>query len=360
MQKGQRKWFLLFILGIIVVAAFFSYRFWFNFPNLSLGDFVLVSSTLEEEVSEVETGRLVFLGDIMLARAVERTGRAYGGADYHFAIMDELTRQNDVVIANFESAVPTPHVPTANYTFRFSSPTNSLEALRQAGISAVSLANNHALDHGPVGYRQTIEKFENIGVTPFGHPTLLDNNSILLTKVGGASFAIVAAHTLFTKHSDETWQTVIDSAAAKADYVAVYIHWGEEYVLTHNLSERQLAEKLAGLGVDFIIGHHPHVVQDIAMIGEVPVVYSLGNFIFDQYFSIDVQQGLVVALRVEDGQVLGLELIPVSSIGSNTRPQLMVGAIKDNFLQALADRSDESLRDGIASGFLDLSLASSD
>lgn len=362
MFKGWKKWQPLFVIGILIMAAFLVSAPKLNFPSISFGDFTLVNSGAKEElvVTEAQKGRLVFLGDIMLARHVERVGRANGGAGYHFSIMDELRENGDVVVANFESAAPTPHIPTANYTFRFSSPTNSLTALREAGISAVSLANNHALDHGAVGYRQTVEKLEGVGVTPFGHPTILDESSILVSKVADTSFAIVAAHTLFTNYSDEVWQAVVEKASEKADYVVVYIHWGDEYFLTHNQSQRRLAEKLIAYGADFIIGHHPHVVQDIEIIDEVPVVYSLGNFIFDQYFSVDVQQGLVVALQVEGREVLGLELIPVSSIGSNTRPRLMTEVARDNFLNALAARSDADLSEGIRSGLIQLLLASSD
>ena len=105
-------------------------------------------------------------------------------------------------------------------------------------------------------------------------------------------------------------------------------------------------------GADAIIGHHPHVVQDIQVYQGVPVFYSLGNFVFDQYFSSAVQEGLLLKLTLTEAGA-NYELIPTTSIGSRSRPQLMSPYEREHFLTGLATRSAPKLRTQIHSGYLE-------
>lgn len=164
-------------------------------------------------------------------------------------------------------------------------------------------------------------------------------------------------HVLFTTPSNETIAAVTTYAREHSDLQIVFVHWGEEYSLTHGNSQRELAKTLAANSVDIIVGHHPHVVQDIELIDNTLVFYSLGNFIFDQYFSAPVQQGLMLALDKN----LQINLQPVSSENIRTQPAFMEGEVETIFLSNLAKRSDERLSSSIVNGKIDYSfiLASS-
>jgi len=113
-------------------------------------------------------------------------------------------------------------------------------------------------------------------------------------------------------------------------------------------ADREFARSLIDSGVDLILGHHPHIVQNIEEINGVPVVYSLGNFIFDQYFSSSVRDGLMVGVTIEDD--VELELIPVTSRHSLAQTQLMNDEEKKVFLNNLSDNSVISLKEDIRSG----------
>jgi poly-gamma-glutamate synthesis protein (capsule biosynthesis protein) len=84
--------------------------------------------------------------------------------------------------------------------------------------------------------------------------------------------------------------------ASSSDILVVNIHWGEEYKADPNNRQKEMAHLLIDAGVDVIIGHHPHVVQTVETYKNKPIFYSLGNFIFDQYFSPETQKGLAVEI----------------------------------------------------------------
>jgi poly-gamma-glutamate synthesis protein (capsule biosynthesis protein) len=119
-----------------------------------------------------------------------------------------------------------------------------------------------------------------------------------------------------------------DSAEATADKirrektagrtVIVYTHWGEEY-RPATLNEKSLALIFVTAGADAILGSHPHVVQEDAIVAGVPVFYSLGNFIFDQYWNESVSRGLAVELIVgQDGITVGKRYVTASTFAGST------------------------------------------
>src|SRR5690606_29076429 len=95
-----------------------------------------------------------------------------------------------------------------------------------------------------------------------------------------------------------------------------------EYELVHDELQETLAKALVDAGADAVMGHHPHVVQDVAFYDGVPIFYSLGNFIFDQYWNEHVQTGLGVEMRIEAGQI-AYQLIPFTTARSRNQPMVM-------------------------------------
>lgn len=347
--------FLLICLGLALLnvselkASFFSYV-----AVGDLGQTMLENENSASQATEVsDKTAIYFVGDIMLGRDVERK-LSVSGNDYPY---QNITVDNDkaFAVANFESAIPEQHIHTPNNTFRFSTNPDFLPELRAAGFSHLSLANNHSFDYGLAGYNNTVSSLWDNNFVPFGHPTVFSTSSVTVLNLQGKRIALLALHTLFNYPDPQNIRNVLNYANQISDIQIVYVHWGEEYSEVASASQHKLASVLAENGTDIIIGHHPHVVQNIEKINETLVFYSLGNYIFDQYFSDSVQKGLMLKLSLENG--LKIELLPVSSLENHAQPKLLVAKEKTVFLEELALRSDNALAEQILAGSLALTVA---
>jgi poly-gamma-glutamate synthesis protein (capsule biosynthesis protein) len=335
-------------LLLIVFQFFFPIK---GISSLSIVEGEFISRTSETVVAKTRSlkSEVYFFGDIMLARDVERTMRRIG-ADFPFSGF--TIPSTSYAVANFESAIPAVHVPTPNNTFRFSTPDSSLDAIKAAGFTHLGLANNHTFDFGLAGYNHTVSKIWDAGLTPFGHPSVVAEPSYTVIEVDDQSVGVLAIHTLYSEPTLESLAAVFEVMKSESDIQIAYVHWGEEYTHNPSRAQRKFAEQLAKLGVDIIIGHHPHVVQSVEMIDETLVFYSLGNFIFDQYFSLPVQQGLV--LKMSFGEENLLEIIPVSSVETRNQPKEMDAQNKVIFLEYLASISATELSPSILEGRISL------
>lgn len=314
---------------------------------------VLTVSPGPESVSKTTPPheRLVLTGDVMLGRHVEFL-MSQRGANYPFVgVRDWLKATGTKTVINFESAMATPHVRTPAYTMQFSTNAYFLEVLTEINVVAASLANNHSSDYGVAGYTKTVEALAANNIATFGQATTFDSTAITYIAVDKVTVALVGLHTLFTAVPLEQLQSIMAVASANSDMQIAYVHWGEEYVLIHNAAQERIAHQLIDAGADLVVGHHPHVTQDIQTYNNVPILYSLGNFVFDQYFSIDVQEGLLVALQFS-GSNYSLSLHPHSSVGTHSQPYLMSADSRQDFLRALAKRSDPAIASTIKAGVI--------
>ena len=201
----------------------------------------------------------------------------------------------DFVIANLEAPI-TLHDqalnPGKNYSYR--AEPQAAGALSRAGIDALGLGNNHAMDMGLPGLEETMTLAGEKGMASFGAGRNLaeaERPLILRTDMGtvgvvalGENFgkAIKAAETNpgTVVLSPATVQRGYDLArAAGADWVVAYVHWGDNYTDT-NAEQRHWAQVMADAGYDLIVGTGPHIVDKIEFVGDVPVAYSIGNFVF--------------------------------------------------------------------------------
>jgi len=133
------------------------------------------------------------------------------------------------------------------------------------------------------------------------------------------------------------------------NFLMVSLHWGEEYKLINSPAQQSLSHRIIKAGADLIIGHHPHVVQNIEKYQGKLIYYSLGNFIFDQYFSPDTQEGLAVGLEIHPDRLV-CRLFPLQI--NLSQPVLMKQNKAREFLIQLANRSDNRLVDEIKSGII--------
>lgn len=332
----------LLLFSVAFAICFYIYRGNFGEVRYSAQEPQNAETIFFHKTPNLATSSIFFTGDVMLARHVETLLRSNLIKPTDFV---NLFSDAKAVVINFESSMAPVHKQAVSGEMRFSTHVNSLALLNKLEVSHASLANNHTSDYGKEGYTHAIKVLAENHITAFGHSSELGTSSITVIEVEGKKLAVIGIHTLFKSPTDEAIKNSLSLASDLSDMQIAYVHWGDEYELKHNRAQEELATKLIENGADLIIGHHPHVTQDIQMIKGVPVLYSLGNFIFDQYFSEEVKRGYIVELVIgEFGQQILLH--PHSQCVKST-PCYMNSQEKEAYLQGLADRSDSALKQNI-------------
>ena len=294
---------------------------------------------------------ILFTGDVFLGRAVERSFLANPTAR-PFSYLSELISEYPHTVINFEAAIAPVHQPTPDFGFQFS--VAATEAARLlSNVTHASLANNHSYDFTDSGYFNTRNALQQATITPFGHPQQVASTTARIA-VADSKVALVAFNDVGTTLTRKPVEAVLEDVSTISDLVVVYIHWGDEYVREPNARQREIAAWLAESGVALVIGHHPHVVQSIERVGNMLVFYSLGNTIFDQYFSQEVQEALLLGLEIGKNGAHNVNLYPISSIQTPHQPQLITGEAKQRWLSELATFSDDMLGDQIQAGVIEL------
>lgn len=307
------------------------------------------------KISEPESPykSLVFVGDLMLARNVEEIVKDKGYSYPYLQVKDFLT--DSYAVANFEASIPEKHQQTEDFTFKFSVDKSVLEGLVDSGFRQFSLANNHSLDFGSEAYDHTLKTLSSRGFVASGHPEEISTSSVTYQNIENSLVSIVSLNATYGYPATSSVKKWLRLANGKSDYVVVYVHWGDEYVTLSNSQQKNFAYFLVDNGADLVVGHHPHVVQQIEKYKNSLIFYSLGNFVFDQYFSEEVQIGLMLRLTYQK-QKVDVGLFPISSIASKASPQIITGENRDDYLKALADKSSESIQLAIETGEISLEL----
>lgn len=244
------------------------------------------------------TFTLVAVGDIMMHQDVKRAAETFGFEGL-WSEVTPLLRAADLAFGNLETPVA-PTVGRPGVPFVFNAPGELPAALKTAGWTLVSTANNHAYDQGPKGLRETLQRLDGAGLHHAGSGlTRAEAERTLWLERNGLKIALLAFTDIFNMdlngQPEAPWVRALDleqalpairSARAEADVVIASIHWGNEYQHQPSPRQREAAQALVGAGVDLIIGHHPHVLQPLTWVEAEGrkglVAYSLGNFISNQ------------------------------------------------------------------------------
>nr|WP_321453365.1 CapA family protein [uncultured Carboxylicivirga sp.] len=246
--------------------------------------------------------QLLFLGDVMGHDSQINSARidSTGKYDYRscFQYIKDDIKSADIAIANLEVTLAGP--PHKGYP-QFSSPDTLADALVDAGIDALVMANNHCVDRRRKGLERTIKILDqkNIPHTGVFKDSLdrVDHNPLIMEKKGFrlailnytyGTNGIKVTPPNIVNHIDTTLMAkdITTANSMNVDKVIVFLHWGWEYNLSPNAEQKKITRFLWNKGIDIVIGSHPHVVQPMQWITTENqnklVVYSLGNFISNQ------------------------------------------------------------------------------
>ena len=297
---------------------------------------------------------MLFVGDMMFDREVKnRMARASSDLYPFEKIVGEEGRffeGQDLVIGNLEGPItPEYRAPEKTHDFAFDPAIANL--LSTIGFDAVSQANNHTLDQGREGAEDSRQYLSDAGIVPIGDQVREDADvSVHRFDLRGQSVAVFAFN--ITDNAFERSQVELAFQQVKdTDYQVVFMHWGNEYEIGPSSVQKELAHWLIDQGADAVIGAHPHWMQGVEVYQNVPIVYSLGNFIFDQDWSVETRYGLTVGLTLSE-RGSSLHLFPIKI--EKSEPELVFGEERQERLNRLAEISDADLAEGIRSGRLDL------
>lgn len=266
--------------------------------------------------------RVMFVGDIMLDNG---PGHIITTGGDPFAPTAQVLKDADLTIGNLECALTRAgHQRDKTYTFK--APKASLPLLKKY-FSAVSLANNHAADWGAAGFADELTLLKENGIKYFGGgATRREALQPVILEARGKRVALLGYNDFPPRYFEATarrpgtaWLTQENATAGirearrryKADYVLLFLHWGTEITDEPEPYQRELARALIDAGADAIIGGHPHVTQTIEWHKGKPIVYSLGNYLFD-YYPGDPAVWTAWMARVSlDGAGVGLEIFRI-------------------------------------------------
>ncbi|GAA0746846.1 CapA family protein [Ideonella azotifigens] len=251
--------------------------------------------------------RLAWMGDVMLA---DGPGRVIARGQDPFGPVMNAMKDADLRIANLECVIATGGKPVDKpWTFRANP--RVLDVLRRH-VDAVSLANNHSGDFGPGAFGEMLGRLQRAGLPYFGGGTdLRAAHRPAIIERQGLRIALLGYDEMFPRRFEAgpdspgvAWadeeQIVADirSARTQADIVIPFMHWGQEHSETSHARQHALARLMIRAGADAVVGAHPHIRQDTEIIDGKPVIYSLGNFVFDGFSDADNNTGSILWMTV--------------------------------------------------------------
>jgi gamma-polyglutamate biosynthesis protein CapA len=340
----RNLYFLILILILLAMGVSFIYfgqRF-FDAREKSLSADIQ-NNLLAFQLIEVEQKpiTLLFVGDIMLSRGVANQIEKHNDPRWPFLKIASTTQAADLIFGNLEGPISSRGKNQGSiYSFRVKP--EVVEGLKFSGFDVLSLANNHIWDWGKDALADTVAMLEHSSIESAGAGgNYKEANAPAIKKINGTKIEFLAYTNLYpeTLKAKENSAGISDFDLEKikskikelngsagspqaADIIIISLHWGQEYQTHSNLDQQNIAHFLIESGADLIIGHHPHVVQEVEKYLGGWVTYSLGNFIFDQNFSAETMTGLMLKVIVKNKKIS--EILPVKiKINSAFQPEII-------------------------------------
>lgn len=265
---------------------------------------------------------ILALGDVSYSRDIGKYINNCKKNDYTYPLknMKKYLINSHITLANLESIITDKGDELINKsTIRFRSDEKSLEGLIDSGINLLNLANNHIYDYGKLGIEDTIynllnSKIDIIGVKPYFYK-IYEINLLKIGFIGVTRNFKKLYNNNLINILDNNFFELIKQVRSKVDILILTIHWGTEYNFENNEKQRELAIKFIENGVNIIIGHHPHVIQNMEKIivgnNFGYVFYSIGNFLFDSHVKKKgVRNTFILKIIIKQNKSINFRYLP--------------------------------------------------
>jgi poly-gamma-glutamate capsule biosynthesis protein CapA/YwtB (metallophosphatase superfamily) len=283
-----------------------------------------LSDELARSAPEVTT--MTAAGDIIFGRKVDEKLVTYGDYTRPFhRVADELQRA-DLTVANLECTLTDRVLPPHDWnTFSFGSSTRAVEGLRFAGIDVVSLANNHSRDMGLGPFVEMLDVLRESDIAYVGAGRNLDEAHaphvvelrgkryafLGYDEIGSAAYGATESTPGTAAMSEEAVRRDVAAARRVADVVIPFFHWGTEYTNRPTERQRRVAHAAVEAGAAMVLGSHAHWVQAFEFYEGAFIAYGLGNFVFDQDWSTETTQGVIMHASFVDGRLASVRFVPI-------------------------------------------------
>lgn len=316
-RKARSYWFLTKRNGLF-----------FDVPDPAAGG-------LEEYIQgywKAEPESMTAVGDIVPGRHVTEK-MAANGVLYPFREIAPYTDGADIVFGDLECPLTDRFTPPTS-GMEFCAPSETVDGLKLMGLNVASLANNHSTNFGRTALTDTLDLLQQNGIEYVGAGfDYKGAHQPAFKEIGGRKFAFLAYNSIeggLDASSGEAgvawvgippWRPVneeqiavmeadIRKAKKQADFVTVYFHWSKEDTYWPSAYMEDLSHRACDAGADMVLGSHPHTVQPIEAYKGKLVVYSMGNFVFDQMQRNQTREGFFLKCRFNRGVVTGVEMVP--------------------------------------------------
>ena len=300
---------LLTILGISCIAGGIYFKDYSKTPIKKIYDDIPYPFVKENKLS------LIMVGDALIHGAVYADAKT-GANKYNFLPMftevRDVFKGYDLAFYNQETVLGGSEIGISTYP-RFNSPYEVGDAFLDMGFNLVSLATNHTLDRGFKAIENS-RKYWNTKkdsvIAAGSYATQEEKDEVIVKEKNGIKYGLLAYTTLtnglvrdkgkeysLNVFDKELVKKDVEKLKEKADLIIVSMHWGVEYSHSVSAEQKEIAKYLSDLGVNVVIGTHPHVVEPVEFVGNTLVVYSLGNFISAQ-IGVEKLTGLVVDVNI--------------------------------------------------------------
>ena len=332
---------LLLIIAIIVCGVLFG-------PKLLEKNKIVKKENNNQKVEKKKDEKkekrmsLVAVGDTLIHGAVYADKKT-GTDTYDFSEMiidvKPLIENYDIKYFNQESIIGGKNLGVSHYPM-FNSPDEIGDAMVDLGFNMVTTANNHTFDKGEAGILYTNEYWKKKGIIHAGtYSSQEERDKVRVYEQNGIKYGLLSYTTvtnglkapagkeyLVNVYSDELAKQDVEALKKEnVDVIIVAMHWGEEYIVDPVDEQKNIAKYLSSLGVNLIIGTHPHIIEPVGYVNDTLVIYSLGNFVSGQNpMGIDKIVGLMAGMDivVKDNKVtfenLDYKLLYTYATASNT------------------------------------------
>lgn len=286
----------------------------------------LIENSVEKEKPKevVAPATLLFVGDIMLSRSVGEKTKNSGDWRYPFLKIGETLKNAGFTFGNLEGPISDRGKGNGG-EMSFRADPRMFEGLTYSGFDMVTVANNHIWDYGKEAFLDTLSRLKEAGINYVGGGNNFeDAHKAVVKNINGSKIAFLGYTNLLPSNSgsltsepasdlleENQMKQDIISAKKTADLVVVNFHWGEEYKTQHNKFQEKFAKLAIDSGASLVVGHHPHVIQEVEQYKNAYIAYSLGNFIFDQTFSSQTMKGLMLKVTVNDKKIEKVESMDI-------------------------------------------------